>query len=168
MRAIKQETITWSAVGDTRTIIAVVSAGDGREGWMTQEQPAFAPEVVEAVQREREVELTTFGRRSGNPSTKILWAYTDGARVYLRSGGGLGRDWPQNALANGRGILHVAGMDVPVRLRHVSDLTRARATGELARAKYGPQIQVTHGDEAPTPGETATFELTPEEAAGVA
>lgn len=121
----------------------------------------FPPEVIEAVRREREVELTTFGRRTGAPSRKTLWACTDGEKVYLRSGGGLRRDWPRNALARGVGILHVGGMDVVVRMRHVTDLGAARAVGELARAKYGAQIQVTRGDEMPTPGETATFELTP-------
>lgn len=124
-------------------------------------ESTFPAAVIDAVRTEREVELTTLGRKTGNPSKKILWAYTDGTNVYIRSGGGLGRDWPQNALARGAGTLHVAGMDVPVRMRHVTDLAAARATGELARAKYGAQIQITQGDEAPTPGELATFELTP-------
>jgi hypothetical protein len=51
---------------------------------------------------------------------------------------------------------------------HIADIAQARATGELARAKYGPQIQVTRGDEPPTPGETATFVLTPGGSNGVA
>ena len=133
---------------------------------MAAMEQAFGPAVIDAVGREREVELTTRGRTTGNASKKILWAYTDGEKVYIRSGGGLGRDWPRNALARGEGILHVAGMDVPV--RNVTDLAQARATGELARAKYGPQIQVTQGDEAPTPGETATFVLTPGGSTGAA
>ena len=128
---------------------------------MAAMEQAFDPAVIDVVGREREVELTTWGRTTGNASKKILWAYTDGEKVYIRSGGGLGRDWTRNALARGEGILHVAGMDVPVRMLHVTDLAKARATGEPARAKYGPRIQVTQGDEAPTPGETATFVLTP-------
>lgn len=121
----------------------------------------FDPAVIDAVQREREVELTTWGRTSGRPSRKILWAYTDGTTIFVRSGGGLVRDWTRNALARGAGILHAGGYDVPVRIQYVADLAQARAAGELARAKYGATIRVTAGDEAPTPGETATFALTP-------
>lgn len=121
----------------------------------------FDPAIINGVTREREVELTTYGRKSGNESRRILWAYTDGERVFIRSGGGLGRDWPQNVLANGRGILHVAGKDVPVTARHVTNLEDARRAGELARAKYGDTVQVTSGVEEPTLGELATFELLP-------
>jgi hypothetical protein len=128
---------------------------------MAEAGTRFDPAVMDAVGREREVELTTWGRISGKPSKKILWAYTDGEKIFIRSGGGLGRDWPRNALARGAGILHVGGLDVPVRLRHVTDIAAARAAGKLARAKYGAQIQVTQGDEEPTLGESATFELTP-------
>lgn len=123
--------------------------------------PTHDPAVLEAVATEKEIELTTYGRKSNEPSRRILWAYTDGERVFIRSGGGLGRDWPQNFLANGRGILHVAGHDVPITARHVTDVDEARATGHLARAKYGDMIQITTGDETPTPGEQATFELLP-------
>ncbi|HUG16991.1 MAG TPA: nitroreductase/quinone reductase family protein [Thermomicrobiales bacterium] len=121
----------------------------------------FAREVIDGVASEREVELTTFGRNSGNSSRRILWAYTDGERVFIRSGGGLGRDWPRNFLANGRGILHVAGQDVPVTARHVTDVSEARQTGRLARAKYGNSIQITTEGDEPTLGEQATFELLP-------
>jgi hypothetical protein len=62
----------------------------------------------------------------------------------------------------------VSGIDMPVRMAHVTDVAQARAAGELARAKYGPQIQVTSGDEPPTPAETATFVLTPGGPGGVA
>jgi hypothetical protein len=121
----------------------------------------FDPSVIDGVASEREVELTTFGRSSGRESRRILWAYTDGERVFIRSGGGLGRDWPQNFLANGRGTLHVAGYDVPVEARHVTDLSEARRAGELAQSKYGDAIKVTSGVEEPTLGELATFELVP-------
>jgi deazaflavin-dependent oxidoreductase (nitroreductase family) len=122
---------------------------------------AYDQAVIDAVAREREVELTTYGRVSGNPSKRILWAYTDGERVFLRSGGGLGRDWPQNLLANGRGVLHAGGHDVEVTARHVTDVAEARRTGELARNKYGDSITITSEGEEPTPGEQATFELIP-------
>jgi hypothetical protein len=133
---------------------------------MAGELGAFAPDLIDAIGREREVELTTYGRRTGKPSTKILWAYTDGTNIYVRSGGGLGRDWTSNVLARGEGVLHVAGINVPVRLRHLDNLERAREVSDLARAKYGPQVQRSEGDQPATLAETATFELTPGGATG--
>jgi hypothetical protein len=131
-----------------------------------QEVPVadFDGAVTAAVQREREVELTTYGRTTGKPSRRILWAYGDDTRIFIRSGQGVGRDWPQNLLANGRGILHVAGMDVPVRAVHLTDIAAARQAGALGRAKYGESFSTSVEGEAPTLGEQATFELLPAEA----
>jgi hypothetical protein len=123
---------------------------------------SFDPAVTAAVQAEREVELTTYGRITGAPSRRVLWAYGDDERVFVRSGGGLGRDWPRNLLANGRGILHVAGMDVPVRAVHLTDIEAARRAGHLGRAKYGENFRVTTGADDPAPGEQATFQLVPD------
>ena len=121
----------------------------------------FDAKVTTAVQTKREVELTTYGRKTGNPSRRILWAYGDDEHVYIRSGGGLGRDWPQNLLANSRAILHVGGIDVPVRAVHVNDIAASRKAGALGKAKYEGSFVVTADDEEPTPGEQATFELLP-------
>jgi hypothetical protein len=123
----------------------------------------FDASVTSAVQTEREVELTTYGRNTGNPSRRILWAYGDDERVFIRSGQGLGRDWPQNLLANGRGVLHVGGIDVPVRAVHVGDIAAARQAGALGRAKYGQTFSISADGEEPTLGEQATFELLPAE-----
>jgi hypothetical protein len=121
----------------------------------------FDRAVTAAIQREREVELTTFGRKTGNPSRRILWAYGDDERIFIRSGQGLGRDWPQNLLANGRGVLHVAGLDVPIRAVHLTDISAARRAGALGRTKYGENFSTSAEGEEPTLGEQATFELLP-------
>ncbi len=123
----------------------------------------FDASTISAIQTEREVELTTFGRKTGSPSRRIIWIYGDSSRIFIRSGGGLGRDWPQNLLANGRAILHVGGTDVPVMAVHVTDIAESRRAGELGRAKYAGNFVVTSEDEQPTPGEQATFELLPAE-----
>lgn len=119
----------------------------------------FDAAVTNAVQTEREVGLTTYGRRTGKPSRRILWAYGDDERIFIRSGQGLGRDWPRNLLANGCGVLHVGGMDVPVRAVHLADITAARQAGTLGRAKYGETFSTSADGEEPTLGEQATFEL---------
>jgi hypothetical protein len=120
--------------------------------------------TLESALHEREVDLTTWGRRTGNPARVTIWIWGAGQRLYIRSGRGLGRDWPQNLLARGRGILHLAGRDIPVLARHVTDPAEARACSGMVVAKYS-QATLPASDDPTTPGEMATFELTPDEAA---
>jgi deazaflavin-dependent oxidoreductase (nitroreductase family) len=121
----------------------------------------FSADVLESAAREREVELTTYGRRTGRPHRAVLWLSGDGRRLFVRSGGGLGRDWPRNLLARGDAVLHVGAHDVPVRARHLADPTEARQVTRLVVAKYGRAVQVPPDGAPPTPAETATFELVP-------
>jgi deazaflavin-dependent oxidoreductase (nitroreductase family) len=114
---------------------------------------------VDAAATQKEVNLTTFGRRTGAPSRRTVWITTDGPRLYIRSGQGLRRDWPQNLLANGRAILHLEGRDVPVRARHVTDPTEARGSLAAVKSKYGVDFPVSNDGEPLTPAESATFEL---------
>ena|SRR5579864_5404329 len=111
--------------------------------------------------REKEVELTTYGRKTGKPSRRIIWITALGDRIYVRSGLGLTRDWPKNLLADGRGVLHMAGQDIPVRARHVTDRQEARAMHAPVKAKYDAERPASHGEEPLTPSEQAVFELTP-------
>jgi hypothetical protein len=127
----------------------------------------FDRSILEAALAEREVELTTYGRKSGKPSRKILWIASDGEHLFVRCGGGFARDWPRNLLANGRAVLHLADTDVPVRGIHVTDVERAREVSGLVVRKYGSTARRSAGDQPPTPGERATFELVPDGSAGM-
>jgi hypothetical protein len=121
----------------------------------------FSAEVMEAAAREREVELTTYGRRTGNPHRTTIWVWGDGQRLFIRSGQGLGRDWPQNLLARGRAILRLGDLEVPVVPRH-TDPAEARALHHLVESKYGVRMQTSGPGDPPTPAEQATFELLPD------
>jgi deazaflavin-dependent oxidoreductase (nitroreductase family) len=143
-----------SSEHDTTTEKSGQSTGGSMAGFDTA--------TLDAAAREREVELTTWGRKSGKPARVTIWIWGDGQRLYVRSGGGLGRDWPQNLLARGHGVLHLAGRDIPVRARHVTDPAEARAGAALVNRKYGTAMQPSPEGELPTPAEQATFELTPE------
>ena len=120
-------------------------------------------ETFDLAMREAEVDVTTWGRKSGKATRKTIWIWGEGGRLYIRSGMGLGRDWPQNLLASGKGILHIAGRDVPFNARHVTDLAEARRCSGMVIAKYPQTTNRPGTGDAPTPGELATFEITPGE-----
>ncbi len=122
----------------------------------------FDPSILAADAQQKEVELTTFGRKSGKASRRIIWITALDGRLYIRSGLGLTRDWPKNLLANGRATLHIAGRDLPVHARHVTDPREARALHAPVKQKYQAQRASSTGDEPLTPAEQAVFELLPE------
>ena len=119
------------------------------------------PGVVEAAGREREVTLTTYGRKTGRPVTVTIWISTDGKRIFVRSGGGFKRDWPQNLMARGEAVLRIGRQSIKVKPRHVTDPAEARAVSELVRKKYGFFVKASKPSQPLTPGEQATFELLP-------
>ncbi len=122
----------------------------------------FSDEVLQAAASRREVELITYGRKTGQAHRTIIWVWGDGRRLFIRSGGGLGRDWPRNLLAHRRAVLHLGDVEVPVVPRHVTDLTEARSLHPLVQQKYGSAASSSIGSgDAPTPAEQATFELFP-------
>jgi len=122
---------------------------------------SFAADLLEAAKHEREVKLTTLGRKSGKPHQVTIWIATDGKHLYVRSGQGLRRNWPQNLVARGEGVLHVGKTEVKVKPRHITDPAEARMVSGLYKRKYGPFVKASRPNQPLTPGEQATFELLP-------
>jgi deazaflavin-dependent oxidoreductase (nitroreductase family) len=118
-------------------------------------------EPTDAAAREREARLTTYGRKTGKPRRVTIWIGTDGRHLYIRSGQGMRRHWPQNLMARGEGIIHIGKTDVSVKPRHVTDPVEARAVSALYRTKYGSFVKGSKPGEPLTDGEQATFELVP-------
>jgi len=121
----------------------------------------FSPEALAAAAREREVQLVTTGRKSGERRLVVIWLTIDGRRLFIRSGGGLTRHWPQNLLAGGPAALKLSSLEIPVRARHVTDSSEARAISGYVARKYGASVRRSSEGEPLTPGEQATFELLP-------
>jgi deazaflavin-dependent oxidoreductase (nitroreductase family) len=122
---------------------------------------SFSADLLEAAKREREVKLTAFGRKSGKPHQVTVWITTDGKHLYVRSGQGLRRNWPQNLVARGEGVLRVGKTEGKVKPRHVTDPAEARMVSSLYKRKYGLFVKASRPNQPLTPGEQATFELLP-------
>src|SRR5260370_37037954 len=103
--------------------------------------PAFERAVVDAATTQKEVNLTTYGRKTGKPVRVTIWISTDGEHLYVRSGRGMTRDWPQNLVARGEAILQLGGRKIKVKPRRATDPPQARATPALPANKYGHPTQ---------------------------
>jgi deazaflavin-dependent oxidoreductase (nitroreductase family) len=122
----------------------------------------FAGDVLKAVAEEHEVRLTTYGRKTGKPSTVTIWIVVDDAhRVFIRSGKGLARHWPQNLLKRPEGELKLGKAVVRFKSRHVTDPAEARHSSSLYGPKYGTSVQPSNAGDPLTLGEQAAFELLP-------
>ena len=121
----------------------------------------FPIDVLDAVAKEHEVRLTTFGRNTGKESSVTIWIVTDGSKVFIRSGQGLKRHWPKNLLARPEGSLQLGKKVVPFKSRHIEDPTEARHSSKLYGPKYGAFVKPSNENEPLTPGEQAAFELLP-------
>jgi deazaflavin-dependent oxidoreductase (nitroreductase family) len=122
---------------------------------------AFSADVLDRIAREKEVVLTTYGRKTGKPTSVTIWVTTDGQRVFIRSGQGFKRHWPQNLQQQPEGMLNVGGLEVPFTIRLVTDPEEARRVSGLYPRKYGFFVRASKPGQPPTPGEQATFELLP-------
>jgi deazaflavin-dependent oxidoreductase (nitroreductase family) len=117
-------------------------------------------ELASAAATAPEVDLTTFGRKSGRASRNTVWITTDvQGRIHVRSGRGMVGDWPQNLLANGRAIVHIDGRDFAVRARRVTDRAELLASRDAVKAKYDREVPMSQPGQPPTPPEQATFEI---------
>jgi len=88
-------------------------------------------EVLRALDRQLTVEITTIGRRSGQPRRIETWRYRAAGRYWLTGSPGA-RDWYANLTVHPQFTLHLKGLDVPVRGRLVTDPDeRARVLGEI-------------------------------------
>jgi deazaflavin-dependent oxidoreductase (nitroreductase family) len=122
---------------------------------------SFSQDVIDAAKTEREVTFTTFGRKTGKPYDVTIFIVTDGHRLFIVSGQGMARQWPQNLAARGDGVLRFGGFDVHVKSRHLIDHGETHMVSGLYASKYGPRFGPPQPGEPPRLSEQATFELIP-------
>ena len=88
-------------------------------------------EVRQALDEQLTVEITTIGRRSGQPRRLETWRYRAAGRYWLTGSPGA-RDWYANLMVHPEFTLHLKDRDLPVRGRLVTDPDeRARVLGEI-------------------------------------
>jgi hypothetical protein len=76
-----------------------------------------------AIKRDRTIDITTTGRRSGKHHRIEIWFYLAGGRIYLSGSSGR-RGWYANLLANPRFTFHLkrsVEADLPARAKPITD-----------------------------------------------
>ena len=85
-------------------------------------------EARAALERDRTIDITTTGRRSGLPRRIETWFYNVGGRIYLSGSPGR-RDWYANLQADPRLVFHLkesVRADLPARARLITDAEERR------------------------------------------
>lgn len=79
--------------------------------------------IAQALKRDRTIDITTIGRKSGQLRRIEIWFYRAGERIYLSGGPGR-RSWYANLLANPEFTFHLKGSvraDLSARATPVTD-----------------------------------------------
>jgi deazaflavin-dependent oxidoreductase (nitroreductase family) len=84
--------------------------------------------VRRALDSDRTIDMTTLGRRSGEPRRIEIWFYRYHGRVFLSGSPGR-RDWYANLVAHPEFTFHLKGSaqaDLPARARPITDEAERR------------------------------------------
>ena len=81
-------------------------------------------------------DLTTTGRRTGNPHKIEIWFGVIGGTMYLISGNGPSADWFRNALIDPAVVVDVGGRTFTAQARAVVDVDERRHVGDVMGEKY--------------------------------
>jgi deazaflavin-dependent oxidoreductase (nitroreductase family) len=92
-------------------------------------------DILAELRRERTIDITTTGAKSGRPRRIETWAWPAGDRLYLTGSPGR-RDWYANLLANPDFTIHLkrgARADVAARARPIVDREQRRSVFDRLR-----------------------------------
>jgi deazaflavin-dependent oxidoreductase (nitroreductase family) len=89
----------------------------------------FDEQIQRALESDRTIDITTIGRKSGQPRRIEIWFYRADGRIFLSGSPGR-RSWHANLLANPNFTFHLKGSvraDLPARANPVNDPEERRA-----------------------------------------
>jgi len=102
-------------------------------------EDAPLPEVATALARIKDrstIELTTTGRKSGQPHTRPVWFVVTDGKIVVQAGKDGKTDWYQNLAKNPTATVKQGEYTFRVRAKRIEDPARVDAIHELVRQKY--------------------------------
>lgn len=103
---------------------------------LAQESKALIQADWEKVADQSTVELTTTGRKSGQPHTKPIWFVYDQGHLYLQAGKAGKTDWYQNLKKNPQMTLKIGTVTANGKAKFINDPKETERIHELFSKKY--------------------------------
>lgn len=115
---------------------------EGLLGRREQGDATVDDRIRQALEQGRTIDITTIGRRSGEPKRKEIWFHNLGGRIYITGTPGR-RDWYANLLAHPDFTFHLTQgviSDLPARATPITDVDERRAVlGQILRKLGRPE-----------------------------
>jgi len=94
--------------------------------------------ILAALKKDREIELTVTGRRSGKPLPRPVWFVLRERELLLLPVTGTDSQWYKNVLLNPQVRISASQQTFNGKLRAITEKKRVEEVVELFRGKYGP------------------------------
>ena len=90
------------------------------------------------IKKEKEIELTVTGRKSGKPLPRPVWFVLRGTELLLLPVTGIDSQWYKNVLRNPQVKLRSSQQTFTGKLRAITERKQVDEVIELFKGKYGP------------------------------
>jgi len=99
--------------------------------------PAQNDALKDRLSRDREINITVTGRKSGRRISRPVWFVSEGDKVYLLPVEGSDTQWYQNVLKNPSMRIDARGASAEFQAVPITDAKQVPSVVEKFRAKYG-------------------------------
>ena len=99
-------------------------------------QESRLQDALARVANESTLEITTTGRKSGQPRTKPIWFVYDQGALYIQSGKDGKTHWYRNLQKNPQMQLKVGQLTLTGKAQFVTDMAEIERVHDLFRSKY--------------------------------
>ena len=94
--------------------------------------------ILASLKRDKEIELTVTGRRSGKPLPRPVWFVLRGTELLLLPVTGTDSQWYKNILLDPQVKISASRQTISGKLRVITEKNQVEKVIELFNGKYGP------------------------------
>jgi len=94
--------------------------------------------ILASLKRDKEIELTVTGRRSGKPLLRPVWFVVRGTELLLLPVTGTDSQWYKNILLDPQVKISASRQTISGKLRVITEKNQVEKVIELFKGKYGP------------------------------
>lgn len=123
-----------NGMGRFLSVVTIVGLLSGL-GMAQQGKPVTRADL-EKVANQSTVDITTIGRKSGQPHTKPIWFVYDQGHFYIQSGKGEKSDWYLNLQKNPQLTLKIGELTFTGKAKFIDDPKETERVHGLFRSKY--------------------------------